>query len=797
MPQVLLQNYKFLGEIKCGEGGPPVAIGDSVRLFLNVPANPDFPVSVDAKVISVNSTSQVIGPCRRVVTLYTFEYDSTVAGAILTQSDILLAECISAYEILEGQIEGIEQILGQGPVQSINGQTGIVVIQALPLRTVYLSSSIPSDTDLRGEATTTGVDRHVALQAIFDLSEAGPLHVVVDVACTGYADIGDNTTVDILGGCGIKLPDGANRPLFRNKRWNALTIPAPANSGEVAAYKAFIAAIVKNKNITIQGDGVLHYNAINQEHHTANGGWVVGMRFFNVENLTIKGNIKHLRPKTFTIETGNTLNLSIDASNFNVGPSGGVNMDGIHTHGPAKNITIRNCSGFCDDDITSITADDGISLITSPSFTYTPHGDISGVLIEGFDLQASLFAFRLLSGSSLLDDVTILNTRGSFNKAAIVADYLPEEETMGVSGGGNFGSIRVEDWYARPINMAVFKQSMFFIGGTHRRWTFRNIQRHDLTANNATCPTWLVQKDHPENPLSNSNLDYIDIDGYSFSKPSTGGFQHQQIHLHFDGSNTKRASIRNTVIDTASSETIAGFLVAVTNSSVVDSLEIDGINSNGTLGGLVVKDSTSTIGKLVLKNINEPMFSAGAIDVAGSPLTISPMNPQDFSLQNFNHPGPGFGDAIYRLGDVLSPDVSISGIFSIDVFGTIFLGAREPGFGFRAAKTGYNFQMSATSVSIHLSDTDEVLDTVAFSPVANAEYFMCFECKGTSLKGYVRSVETDLWLSGAGAWQQAKTPCCTATDSTKTGKNVWVACLQDVLLPLVTLSCRDVQVREI
>jgi len=126
MPQVLLQNYKFLGEIKCGEGGPPVAIGDSVRLFLNVPANPDFPVSVDAKVISVNSTSQVIGPCRRVVTLYTFEYDSDVTGAILTQSDILLAECVSAYDGLDARVTLLEEYVAEGPVQSVNGLTGVV-----------------------------------------------------------------------------------------------------------------------------------------------------------------------------------------------------------------------------------------------------------------------------------------------------------------------------------------------------------------------------------------------------------------------------------------------------------------------------------------------------------------------------------------------------------------------------------------------------------------------------------------------------------------------------------------------
>lgn len=104
-------------------------VGDNIRLFLNVSANPDFPVSVDGTVVAVKSTSQLIGFCRRAVTLYSFTYDSDQTGEVLVQSDILKVECISCCEALDVRVTALEEGGGGGAVQSVAGKTGVVTLE--------------------------------------------------------------------------------------------------------------------------------------------------------------------------------------------------------------------------------------------------------------------------------------------------------------------------------------------------------------------------------------------------------------------------------------------------------------------------------------------------------------------------------------------------------------------------------------------------------------------------------------------------------------------------------------------
>lgn len=82
--------------------------GDNVRLFLNISSNSDFPAYVDGTVITAVPTTRVVGLCVRTVTVYSFEYDSAQAGAVLVPDDILQLECISCCSALGSRVAFLE-----------------------------------------------------------------------------------------------------------------------------------------------------------------------------------------------------------------------------------------------------------------------------------------------------------------------------------------------------------------------------------------------------------------------------------------------------------------------------------------------------------------------------------------------------------------------------------------------------------------------------------------------------------------------------------------------------------------
>lgn len=232
-------------------------------------------------------------------------------------------------------------------------------------------------------------------------------------------DINSNSTLFFEDGAILKLKDASNRPVLQNKNYS-LNI---------------------DENISITGlkiDG----NFANQVHHLTSGPYanepVSGLRFFGVKNLNIeKTYIYHSRTYGIWLSridrfVGRDIEFEQDTLTFS-------NQDGLHVNGVCSNMFIENISGLTNDDLLALNADD------VPQGVNVSYGAITNVNISGVNFKNSLNGIRLLSATSLLDQIIIRNLVGIVrdNVVAISAYQL---------GVGNFGTIDINSVDVRTSN---------------------------------------------------------------------------------------------------------------------------------------------------------------------------------------------------------------------------------------------------------------------------------------------------------------------------------------------------------
>lgn len=287
-------------------------------------------------------------------------------------------------------------------------------------RVVHTSAFMVSDADVSLGSTNYGTDQGAKMQAIFDLAQAGPLHIIMDGAYgvnPQFADVAvkirSNTTLDILDNCGLILRGGAEVALLSNYD----RTDGRAGIGTNGA---------GNVNITIRG-GILN----------GAGASFRVLQMFGVDGLLVD-RVRQYNSRHFHFHAGNVKNVIVRDAYIDKGAGGGIFGDGLHFCGPAENIQVLNSTILnCGDDNIAFNADDAWVGNTE---TYQPRGPITNVVVDGVWFKSSLYGIRVLSGGSRVDNVTISNVRGSTSGYAIVVDnFIPQQTAQ--TGAGNIGTL--------------------------------------------------------------------------------------------------------------------------------------------------------------------------------------------------------------------------------------------------------------------------------------------------------------------------------------------------------------------
>ena len=373
------------------------------------------------------------------------------------------------------------------------------------LTSVSTSSTCTSDAVLTLNSTTYGSDQTTKLQAILDKALTGPLEVVWDGAYshTGLT-IRANTVIRVLPGCGAILRPNSGKCLFINANATSSTIV--------------------DQNIYIVGAGTWNGNRSNgasggsDPRFSAAGRFLFGMQFAGVRNLNIVGQ-NFIDCCTYAVMASNLDQFyfaNLDIRTFTVAEGTINNTDGIHVIGPAKFGQILRITGFTNDDLVALNADDSNTYETGYINTFGPvtQGAITDVLIDDVCSDGGLFGVRLLSHISRMDRIMVRNIHGNYRgNALVIDDYFVSTAAVVAGPGGNFGSIIIDG-----VDIGItgtLTDTRFFcvmrVADQIESLTLRNLHRNKITT---TRPLLMVQ--------STANIGVLTIDGVEVFEAASG-----------------------------------------------------------------------------------------------------------------------------------------------------------------------------------------------------------------------------------------------------------------------------------
>ena len=241
--------------------------------------------------------------------------------------------------------------------------------------------------------------------------------------------IGSNTRLVLPRFAEIRLKDGSNCPLLRNKTVDKPAERLPAGLG---AWQKFL-ALHENKyspdpedttvNIEIVG-GIWNFNNMGQNPNPLQSKDMsipdftgYGMLFHNVKNFRLSS-LTLKDPTNFAVTLDRTSYFNVDDITFdyNNGNPVSLNMDGIHVNGNCYFGCIRNLRGACRDDLVALNADEGSG------------GPISDILVDGVFAEECHSAVRLLSVKYPVERVRITNVYGTYYQYCVgISKFYPGE----------------------------------------------------------------------------------------------------------------------------------------------------------------------------------------------------------------------------------------------------------------------------------------------------------------------------------------------------------------------------------
>lgn len=227
----------------------------------------------------------------------------------------------------------------------------------------------------------------------------------------------------------IKLADGANCPMIRNK-----TVSAPDYDGQGGFWDIVLRNSVEEPDCVhdfeISG-GIWNCNNKGQAENplwTAGSGPQgysgFGMLFVNVKNFKLT-NMTLKDPVNFaiTLDTASWFTVEDLTFDFNYGNPTAVNMDGVHLNGNCHYGTIRNLKGTCYDDLVALNADEGTD------------GPITNIEITGIYSTDCHSAVRLLTVKNPVEKIHISDVYGTYYQYCIGVTKFYPGETIGYYDG--------------------------------------------------------------------------------------------------------------------------------------------------------------------------------------------------------------------------------------------------------------------------------------------------------------------------------------------------------------------------
>ena len=328
-----------------------------------------------------------------------------------------------------------------------------------------LGAKLNSNVDFGG-----GTDDTAIIQAFLDEAKSGETSVclIMDGAAliTGIK-VYSNTTIHALNdSCGFYLADGSNCPVITNGN---------------QSYKGEI----RDVNILLEG-GVYNQNCLNQEkivlkpegegycgekpigfadQKLDSQDMVVAVLFAGVKNLKlIDITIRDQRNYAGMFRNWENIlcdNILIDLPN----KRHHENQDGLHFHGPGKDLTIKNLRGSASDDFIAL-APDEVDWESS----------ITDVLIDGVQLRDADQGIRLLCcHNGRLDRVVIKNVTGTYRSFGF---FINPFTNCGVNKGAGYGNITIDTLNLLSTGIDYDYTEPFIIraGGHIEALSIKNIQ---------------------------------------------------------------------------------------------------------------------------------------------------------------------------------------------------------------------------------------------------------------------------------------------------------------------------------
>jgi len=631
------------------------------------------------------------------------------------------------------------------------------------VRVVYLSNYCASDTNLSATAPQSGADQRAKIQAVLDMAQDGPLRIVWDVKAT-VANVSDgsgntllvrsNTEINVLNGCGALQAAGSIGWMISNA--NPTTNADKTNANNIFSK-------IVDENITING-GTWNGNRGGQNGVKNDIFHWSGVRNLRTENYRIV-NGSGMAHRLINTDGHKNFHYEIDFGEGNAI----VNSDGMHYHGPARNIRDRGGRILnCGDDAYALNADDawGEANFTGPFDNV--YGPIEDVTVEDLYIRSSVFAVRLLSGQSRINDVRFKNVRGSTTGYGFVIDnYLTPSKCV-LPGPGNFGNIEIDGWHMTNAvhnpNASWYQMSMH-INAKVEQLSMKSITKSDF--NNIYFPIIRFGEKYKGDQLA------VELSSRNYNG---GTYLAEQIDFA-TGATVTQADIK---VRTYSSSPIAGSPVRVQVGATISQLTIDGqapnftsmLNNQGTITTLMDRTAASTVaapattwalqsGAPWVEDVSNPgsLTYAGpksGVVASAKKIAADAFNGQVKVSDSVTFTGSasfinGFHSALVVRGSSMVPWSGVQQGYFVDMF-------LEGGGGIKINKAVAGTQSDVSSQI-----------TVPF--VLNVEYLRTFQAKTntstgvTTLTVTIQRVSDGLYLQSNGTWSNVAGPAITATDS--------------------------------
>lgn len=321
-------------------------------------------------------------------------------------------------------------------VSQIAGVTPGVAVSAGSSASGTVDSAGPINTAISGGGVDLEVDTGVALSTSIVLYPNTTVH------CTAPQN-------------GFIMQAASNAPVLVNAHQNAPTTSS-GTGGFLVSNQAdnnirIIGCMLNANSVqAVTGSG----NTAGTPHTTnpATGLMVNGVRFAGVNGLWFLYNETYDSGE-WTGAISNSNNVYVDGNYFHQ-PTPMVqnkNTDGIDIIGPNYNVEYNSNIINSGDDAVAIASDGCWATSESDcQFTFWKSGWIQHLHAWHNILQAAAFGPRILSGTELVDDVTIGDTQGTTCGAAFSMDTISGLST------GNLGNISIPQWGVQTTGTCNF-----------------------------------------------------------------------------------------------------------------------------------------------------------------------------------------------------------------------------------------------------------------------------------------------------------------------------------------------------